>query len=143
MLFSRRVPAVFALILLFNGCSNDPLGRHAISGAVKVDGAPLAKGNIGFHPTDGQPTSGGSAVTDGKYSVPRDGGLVVGKYRVVINAAVPGAAGKSDVEVLPGDPPPPPKEMIPSNWNRESTQTIEVKKEGPFVFDFDVQTKKK
>jgi hypothetical protein len=141
MLCWRFVPALVP-ILIFCGCSNDPLGRQAVSGAVKVDGAPLPKGNIAFQPTDGQATAGGAAVSDGKYSVPRDGGLVPGKYRVVINAPMPGAAGKSDVEVLPGDPPPPPKELIPREWNVNSTQTIEVKKEGPFVFDFDVKTKK-
>jgi hypothetical protein len=142
MFFSRSVPALMALVVFSGGCSNDPLGRQAVSGAVKIDGAPLPRGNIGFQPMDGQPTSGGAAVSDGKYSVPRDGGLVAGKYRVVINAPVPGSGGKVDETTLPGDPPAPPKELIPPDWNVNSQQTIEVKKEGPFVFDFDVTTKK-
>ena len=72
-----------------------------------------------------------------------EGGLVAGKYRVAINAPLPGTGGKPDENAMPGDPPAPPKEMLPPEWNRDSTQTIEVKKEGPFVFDFDVPTKKK
>lgn len=143
MLLSRVVLIIVALPILFGGCSDDPLGRHAISGAVKVDGVPLARGNIGFQPTEGQPTSGGAAVSAGEYSVPRSGGLVAGKYRVVINAPVPGTGGKPDETTLPGDPPPPPKELIPPDWNVNSSQTIEVKKKGPFVFDFDVPTRKK
>src|SRR5262245_9090044 len=131
MLCWRFVPALLALFLVLTGCSNDPLGRHAVSGAVKVDGAPLAKGNIAFQPMDGQPTQGGAAVTDCKYSVPRDGGLVAGKYRVAINAPIPGTGGKPDENAMPGDPPAPPKELLPPEWNRESTKTIEVKKEGP------------
>lgn len=123
------------------GCSHDPLGRHAISGTVIVDGAPLARGNISFQPTEGQPTSGGAVVTGGKFSVPRDGGLVVGKYRVSINAPVPGTGGKVDENALPGDPPAPPKELLPAEWNSASTQFIELKKGGPFAFPFEITTK--
>src|SRR5262245_59243361 len=85
-----RFSPVLAVLLLAAGCGGDPLGRHAISGSVKVDGAPLASGNISFQPTEGQPTSGGAVVSAGKYAVPREGGLVAGKYRVSINAPVPG-----------------------------------------------------
>jgi hypothetical protein len=132
--------AAAAALALVGGCSKDPLGRHAISGTVNVDGAPLANGNISFQPTEGQPTAGGAVITAGKYAVPRDGGLVVGKYRVSINAAVPGTGGGVAEGALPGDPPAPPKEMIPQDWNVESSHFIEVKPQGPFVFAFDVST---
>jgi hypothetical protein len=72
--------------------------------------------------------------------VPKEGGLVAGKYHVSINAALPGTGGQVDENALPGDPPAPPKEMIPPEWNSGSTHTIEVQKQGPFVFDFDVTT---
>ena len=127
--------------LLLSACSGDPLGRHAISGNVKVDGKPLAKGNINFWPVDGQATSGGGEVIDGKFSVAKASGLVNGKYRVVVNAAIPGSAGQPDASALPGDIPPPPKEMIPPEWNSASTQTIEVQPKGPFEFDFEISTK--
>jgi len=137
-------PLRLAALWLLCGCGGDPLGRYAISGSVKVDGAPLAKGNISFQPTDNQPTSSGSVVAAGKFSIPREGGLVAGKYRVVINAAVPGSAGKViPADAQPGDPPPPAKEMIPPDWNVASQHMIEIKREGPFVFPFEVATKGK
>jgi hypothetical protein len=133
--------AAVLLLGLASGCSRDPLGRLAISGTVKVDGAPLPKGNISFQPIEGQATQGGSVVEAGRYAVPREGGLVPGKYRVSINAPVPGTGGKPDETTLPGDPPAPPKELIPPQWNTASNETIEVKKQGPFVFDFAISTK--
>ena len=46
-------------------------------------------------------------------------------------------------EGMPGDPlPPSPKSKIPPDWNSKSKHTIEVKKEGPFKFNFDIVTKK-
>jgi hypothetical protein len=132
--------AALAAVLLI-GCSRDPLGRHAISGTVKVDGQPLAKGDISFQPVEGQATSGGSPIIEGAYSVPKDLGLVAGKYRVEIHAPVPGTGGQADENALPGDPPAPPKELIPAEWNSASTHTIDVRKQGPFEFDFDISTK--
>ncbi len=134
--------AIALLAGLLTGCSADPLGRQALSGTVKVDGQPLANGDISFTPSEGQPTSGGSPIADGKYAVPRAMGLVPGKYRVEIHAPIPGTEGQPDENTLPGYPPAPPKELIPPDWNSASTQTIEVKKQGSSVFDFDVITKK-
>jgi hypothetical protein len=131
-----------AALLLLGGCGGDPLGRYAISGSVSVDGTPLAKGNISFQPTENQPTSSGAVVVGGRFSIPRDSGLVVGKYRVVVNAAVPGTEGKAvPADAQPGDPPPPAQELIPPEWNVASQHTIEVKREGPFDFPFEIATK--
>lgn len=141
MPFFRLTQTLAVLAALVAGCSHDPLGRHAISGTVNVDGVPLTRGNISFQPTEGQPTAGGAVVTGGRFAVPRDGGLVIGKYRVSINAPVPGTGGKVDENSLPGDPPAPPKELIPAEWNSASTQFIELKKQGPFAFPFEITTK--
>jgi len=143
----QRIPIAplgCAVLWLLSGCGGNPLGRYAISGSVNVDGAPLEKGNISFQPTESQPTSSGAVVAGGKFSIPRDSGLVAGKYRVVVNAAVPGTAGKAiPADAQPGDPPPPAKELIPPDWNVSSQHTIEVKREGPFVFPFEIGTKGK
>jgi len=137
-------PVAGAALWLLCGCGGDSLGRHAISGSVSVDGTPLAKGNISFQPTDNQPTSSGAVVTGGKFSIPRESGLVVGKSRVVVNAAVPGTEGKAiPADAQPGDPPAPAIEMIPPDWNVSSQHTIEVKREGPFDFPFEISTKGK
>ncbi len=137
----RAIAGLLLVGLALPACSTDPLGRHAISGTVKVNGEPLATGNISFYPVEGQATSGGDRVTDGKFSVPKEMGLVPGKYRVQVNAPVPGTGGVPDETALPGDPPAPPRELIPPEWNTSSTQTIDVRKQGPFDFDFDISTK--
>jgi hypothetical protein len=138
------MPAVVLAAFWLLGCSRDPLGRYAISGSVNVDGAPLPNGNISFQPTESQPTSSGAVVTDGRFSIPRESGLVKGKYRVVVNAAVPESEGREiPVDAQPGDPPPPARELIPPDWNVSSQQIIEVKPEGPFEFPFEIATKGK
>lgn len=136
-----RTLMVVAAAAALSACSGDPLGRHAISGTVKVDGSLLERGDISFQPVEGQATSGGSEVNAGQFSVPRATGLVAGKYRVEIHAPVPGTGGKPDESALPGDPPAPPKELIPPDWNSASKQTIDVRKQGPFEFNFEVSTK--
>jgi hypothetical protein len=145
MLKLRAVLAIsiFAAVAMAGGCGNDPLGRRAVSGTVRFDGAPLKAGNISFQPTEGQPTYGGATITDGKFSVPRDQGLVDGKYQVSINSPVPGTGGSPAPDAMPGDPPALSKELIPPNWNVASDHYVEIKKEGPFTFDFDVVGKKK
>src|SRR5438128_2560079 len=130
----------WAWLTLICGCGSDPLGRHAISGAVTVNGAPLEKGNVGFQPVEKGTTSGGAAISGGKYSVPRDKGLPAGKYRVSISAPAPGTGTEAQKNVAPGEPLPVPQELIPAEWNVNSEHTIEVTDKGPFVFDFDVKT---
>ena len=45
---------------------------------------------------------------------------------------------------MPGDDPPPAfKSRVPPEWNNKSKQEIEIKKEGPFKFNFDIVSKKK
>jgi len=45
---------------------------------------------------------------------------------------------------MPGDAlPPSPKPKVPADWNSKSQHTVEVKKEGPFKFNFEIVTKKK
>src|SRR4051812_40593702 len=134
-------PTVALLALaLVAGCNKDPLGRDAILGTVNVDGAPLDSGHISFHPTEGQATSGGSVIKGGKYWVPREGGLVAGKYRVAINAPAPGTGGQGAKTGPPGESVAPPNELIPPEWNTASERYIEIKAEGPFFFPFEVST---
>jgi hypothetical protein len=134
------LPAVCIALTL--GCGgNNPLGRKAISGTVKLDGQPLANGAIELHPIEGGVQSG-ELIKDGSYSIATAKGPTVGKYRVVIYDTYetpPLPPGH-----MPGDDiPPAPKPKVPPDWNSKSKQTIEVTAAGPFKFDFDIQTKKK
>ena len=138
-----RCAVVAGVIGLFSGCGGGPAGLYGISGTVKVDGAPLEKGNISFEAMEGQSASSGAVVAGGNFTIPRNHGLAEGKYRVVVNAPTPGTGGKATPDTPPGEGPPPPKELIPPDWNESSTHTIEVKKGGPFVFSFEIATKGK
>jgi hypothetical protein len=140
MVKHRPVLIIAAFAALSAGCAQDPLGRHAISGTVNVDGAPLESGHISFHPTEGQATSGGAVVAAGKYTVPREGGLVPGKYKVSIHAPAPGTGGQGAASGPPGEAVPAPNESLPPEWNTASNHYIEVKPPGPFFFPFEVST---
>src|SRR6478609_202049 len=133
---------VVCVLGILPGCGGDnPRGRKALSGVVTLDGAPLDKGAIEFHPLDESGMQSGGLIQAGKYAIPAPQGATFGKYRVVIYDTYdtpPLPPG-----LMPGDPlPPAPKPKVPADWNSKSKHEIEVKKEGPFKFDFDVATKK-
>jgi hypothetical protein len=137
MLNSRYLIFLLATALL-PGCSQDSEGRQGLTGIVRVDSAPVQTGSINFTPTEGQATAGGAVISNGKFSVPRDNGLLPGKYRVAISSP---AGGDRPAPALPGEAPPPAKELIPPEWNINSKQTIEVKKGGANSFPFEIDTK--
>jgi len=127
----------------FVGCGRDnPLGRKAISGNVTLDGSPLDQGNIEFHPMFEGGVQSGGRIVSGSYSIPPQEGVTLGAYRVAIMDFVP--TPPLPPGHMPGDAlPPSPKPKVPAVWNSKSQRTVEVKKEGPFKFDFDIVTKKK
>ena len=138
---AARVALAFSLLGAVIGCGGgDSDGRHAVSGTVTVDGAPVQEGNVNFQPVAQSTTSAGAVISNGTYSVPQEGGLLPGKYRVEIYAPVPGTGGTLAEGALPGEELPEAEELIPPEWNTKSEQTIEVKPEGPFEFDFDIKT---
>src|SRR5437879_5571611 len=91
---SRLVARACVLLIsvsVWTGCGGSTGGRYAITGTVNLDGAPLEKGSIGFQPLENGRTSSGAIISGGKFSIPADKGLPVGKYRVEVHAAAPGA----------------------------------------------------
>jgi hypothetical protein len=140
-----RIARIFLVLIsaaLWVGCKGDSAGRHAITGTVNLDGSPLAKGMISFQPLENGRLSSGAVIAEGKFSIPADKGLPVGKYRVEVHAGASGGPAV-DSSALPGEGPPPSKDIIPPDWGEASKQTIEVKKEGPFNFAFEIATKGK
>jgi len=130
-------------LALFIGCGpENPKGRKALSGHVTLDGGPLEQGNIEFHPMFEGGLQSGGRIVSGNYSIPAHEGVVLGQYRVSITDFVP--TPPLPAGHMPGDPvPPSPKPKVPAEWNTKSQHTVEVNKEGPFKFNFDIQTKKK
>jgi hypothetical protein len=138
----RRVVAiVVSLAALFAGCAPDnPLGRKALSGQVTLDGAPLEQGNIEFHPMVQGGVQSGGVINSGSYSIPAHEGVTPGKYRVSIIDFVP--TPPLPPGHMPGDDlPPSPKPKVPPEWNSKSQNTIEVNQDGPYQFDFAIETK--
>lgn len=139
----RLLLGLLVALSLFAGCGHEnPRGRKALSGHVKLDGSPLEQGNIEFHPMFEGGIQSGGRIVNGSYSIPAHEGVVLGTYRVSITDFVP--TPPLPAGFMPGDPvPPSPKPKVPPEWNSKSKHTVEVKKEGPFKFDFEVDTKKK
>jgi hypothetical protein len=131
----------FAALLAGCGAEN-PLGRKALTGNVTLDGAPLEQGNIEFHPLSEGGTQSGGAISGGSYSIPAHQGATPGEYRVSIIDFVP--TPPLPPGHMPGDDlPPSPKPKVPPAWNSKSQKKIEVTKDGPFNFDFAIETKAK
>ena len=125
--FLVALPAILA-----TGCSSGP--RLAVSGTVKYKGQLLDQGRIEFHRPSGKGTQSGDVIQNGRYSIPRDKGLLPATYEVRIFSydqkgpkleAIPGEAGLGF------------KERIAKKYNTESTLKAEVKP-GNTTFDFSV-----
>jgi hypothetical protein len=108
----------------------------------------MAKGTIVFAPTsDKLPTTATAGIIEGKYEIPRSEGLVPGSYKVAISSFKEMAETKEPYGA-PGKVGPPPKNLVPKQYNTASTLTAEVKGGQSNTFDFEItkneiKTKKK
>ena len=121
---------------LLTGCGGDSHGRMAISGQVDLYGVPLESGAIEFHPLAAGGTQSGGVISEGEYSIREERGLTPGSYRVRVLATEEPEQPLSE-DHMPGDDVPPTKSLIPPNWS----ETIELTKDGPFEFNFNIGTK--
>ena len=121
--------ALFAL-----GCGNAN-GRYPVSGDVTLQGQPLASGAIVFEAEDGG-SRGGATISDGKYALPANQGLVPGKYIVRVSAV--------QSQTSTADAPPGPeaaaqeranKDLVPDEFNAKSTLKYEAGPDKPAEFN--------
>ncbi len=126
-----RTAAIGPFLVLLAGCGSEG-PRQAISGSVTFKGKAL-EGKIDFEPTGSEGTQAGTVIANGKYTIPRDKGLVPGNYKVMISSP----EGQIE-EPDPGGNPliGQAKDRIPAKYNRKTTLFREVKKGGSNVFDF-------
>jgi hypothetical protein len=96
-------------LVVMPGCSSDDLGqRYPVSGQVKYNGQPVAKGRITFSPAPGN-TTGRAAhgeIEEGRYSLSTQGnndGALPGSYRVAV-VALEADLSKAQVSVLQSKP---------------------------------------
>jgi hypothetical protein len=136
---------VCAALGLAVGCtgSGDDLPREAVSGTVTLDNQPLANGSISFMPpvAGGTATSGGSTITNGKFSFPRETGLVPGSYNVAIYASQQSAERTKPAQVGGGKRSELAKELIPAKYNSQTELKSEIKKGGGNDLTFTLQSK--
>jgi hypothetical protein len=108
-----------------------------LSGEVLFQGAPLKTGVIEFVSADGSQRSG-AAIEAGAYSIPAPKGLLPGKYIVRISCA-------QETEPAPAGPPGPESmaqpapNLIPPQYNVDSTLAAEVAESGDNQFNFDLK----
>lgn len=133
---------VLAIGLATSGCGKDTGGRVPVAGEVTLDGMPLDKGTIEFHPTSGSGFTGG-VISDGKFEIPAEKGALPGEYVVKIYAT----GELLEPEVDPDEPPGPeaedrplPSERIPARYNAESELTATVGEEGATDLQFDLES---
>ena len=134
--------ALCLLVTAMLGCQEAGPERAAVTGIVEFDGKPLETGSIAFIPNgaEGGPSSG-STIENGKYSIPKENGAVVGSHRVEIRwpkktgkqiPVVPPATSATGVvdEV---------EEGLPAKYNTKST-LVETVESGPNSIDFHLTT---
>jgi hypothetical protein len=117
---TRCLTTLAALLILLGGlagCAPEP----SVSGEVTLDGVPLADGSIAYIPADGQGTSGGAKIANGKYTLQTS----AGPKTVRIHS--PKVIGKRPA--YPGDPKSPMVDDLadlPPRYNTKTTLTYEV-----------------
>lgn len=113
------------------GCGNSS-GRFPISGDVTFKGQPLASGAILFEGADG--SRGGTTITDGKYALPSDQGLLPGAYTVRVSAVqspeMSGPPGPEAAALERSN-----RDLVPPEFNAKSTLNLDVGPDKPTEFD--------
>jgi hypothetical protein len=129
------------VIATWFGCGKKGPHRAAVSGHVTLDGQPISQGVIQFLPTQGTtgPEAGG-VITDGQYDIPQQRGPVVGKARVELRASKKTGRKIQDPTGRPGTLTDEYKEMLPPDFNTNSSLVREIK-DDVNKLDFDIRTK--
>lgn len=130
---------VFPLLLTvtLTGCGVDTDGKRAVSGDITLQGTPLDQGTIAFFVGDVPTPTAECLITDGKYALPAEQGLLPGKYVVRIRST-------EEVPITPdeyaaGKTAPPGKERIPERYNTATEQAVDVPTIGTTKFDFRIE----
>jgi hypothetical protein len=141
---TRCLAAPFVLLALV-GCGEDTiprddLPRESVSGAVTLDGQPMARGTIQFDPVQG--TQGPAAfavgeIKDGKFAIDRARGPVPGQYKVSISSRPPIVIAPDQG---PGERPKQEPEKVPVRYNKKSTLTKEITGGATNAFDFELKS---
>ena len=126
------------LVISTTGCDKS-VKRRAISGAVKLDGKPIDKGQIQFVPVKGGP-SAGTDIIGGQYKLEGPRGPGIGQYKIEITAYRPGKPGQIDAVTKQRE-----MEMIqyvPTKFNENSELKRDITEANDsMTLDFDLISK--
>ena len=127
-------------LLAVSGCG-PRTDRLKITGEVILNGVPLDNGSIRFTLVESESVlTSGALIDHGKYRIPKEKGLLPGKYLVEINAA-DSSAPPVMARATPGGPAiPVAAERIPPEYNINSTQTVEVAVDSDNHFVFEISS---
>jgi hypothetical protein len=127
---------VFRIMLFLTaGCCLAAVGCGSVgdpcsaTGGVSFAGEDVADGSMRFFPVEGTPGVGaGAKISQGKYDIPQDAGLVAGSYRVSITATRSTGRQIPNPEPMPGE-----SKMIaevvqyiPEQYNMRTTLLVEL-----------------
>jgi hypothetical protein len=136
---ATRLMALASLAAILGCGDSDASSRAAVQGSVTLDGQPIAEGSITFFPTGttAGPSAGGT-IENGRYSIPRANGVVVGQNRVEIT-------GNRKTGTKTRDPSNPKREIdqseqfVPEKFNRKS-ELVKTVGQGANSIDFELRS---
>jgi hypothetical protein len=131
------------VMLLLSGCGSgaaDRYERYEVTGLVRLDGTPLAAGNIVFYPETPGPVASGTEVREGKFIIPVEQGLPAGRYKIAITATSTTASPSASEEEL-FENPPDVISLIPKQYNTETILESEIRPTIENFFIYDLWTK--
>lgn len=128
---SRPSPLLAAaLAALLAGCYRTRETGVVISGHVAIEGKPVSDATISFVPdVDKSGRGGGSLITNGRYTVTSDAGLIPGEFNVLVFPATPVA----------GSPPTTDAPKIPGRYQKMNELRVTVPERKSYSFDFDLK----
>ena len=120
---SNSLGSTIALALLamtFSGCGG--VYDATATGFVTLDGNPVPRGTVAFHPTSGGPAAYASILQDGSYAIRtgREKGLPTGQYQVTVTAH----ESTGQTESADGGPLPPGKAITPPWYRSKETSGL-------------------
>lgn len=125
-----RFAALILWTAVLSGCGGKPPGpeKFHVTGSVTLDGQPVESGVISFDSKDGKAGSGG--IMSGSYSAEVPAGQKIVRINAQRDTGKKGMYGETVTE-----------EIIPTKYNSDSKEAVEVKSSGENKFDFKLLSK--
>ncbi len=128
---------VLAGLVALAGCGGDGASGVEVAGTVTLDNTPLETGVITFLPADGKGATAGATITNGKYSTKIEPGS---KKVSIISEKVIGQTPRDPADPS-GEQITQTQQIIPPQYNDQSTLTLDVPAGGKKDADFPLNSR--